>query len=426
MTSQNARPSLPAPKARPAGAPTALDGIRVLDFTRLIAGPYCTMLLADLGADVIKVEHPVTGDDSRQLRPPELGGQSSMFLLMNRGKRSIALDLGLPQGRQVARDLARHADVVVENFSAGVMDRLGLSYEELSKDNPGLVYCAISAFGRTGAFATRPGYDPVAQAESGFLSLNGFPDQDPVRAGPPIIDVSTGMMACNAVLGAIVARQRLGVGQYVEAALFDDAVTMTAMYGMNYLMTGQEQVRVGNGAGAVVPVGLYQARDGAIYVTCANDRNFQRLAADVLQMPDLASAPEFVSNELRVRNRNHLDALLAEVFATRERAFWLERGRNAGVPIGMVRTVSEAFTSPEIMDRNLLSEVPHPIAGTVPNIAPPLRLAGTPLADPVAAPLLSQHTAAIMRQVLGCDAVRYQALAQAGAFGATPPAWDGA
>lgn len=423
MTDRSGRPALPSPRPRPAGAPTALGGIRVLDFTRLIAGPYCTMLLSDLGAEVLKVEHPVTGDDSRQLRPPEVGGLSSMFVMMNRGKRSIALDLASPEGKALARELARKADVVVENFSAGVMDRLGLGYETLRADNPGLVYCAIGAFGREGAYADRPGYDPIAQSESGFLSLNGFPDGDPVRAGPPIVDISTGMMACNAVLGALVARGRTGEGQYVEAALFDDAVNLTGQYGMNFLMTGQDQPRWGNGAGAVVPVGLFHAADGPIYVTCANDRNYRRLATDVLGRPDLADSPDYATNELRVRNRKALDATLTAIFETQPREHWREKGRAAGVPIGNVRTVAEAFTSPEIADRGLLSTLPHPTAGTLPNIAPPFRLAGTPLADPVAAPALGAHTAEILREVLGCDAARYSELAATGIFGAAPPAY---
>jgi crotonobetainyl-CoA:carnitine CoA-transferase CaiB-like acyl-CoA transferase len=414
---QGIRPVLPEPERRPTGAPHALAGIRILDFTRMLAGPVGTMLLADLGADVIKVENPETGDDARGLKPPQLGGESAVFLWGNRNKRSIALDLRLPEGQQIARDLAKQADVVVENFSGGVMDRFGLSYADLSKDNPRLIFCAISAFGRGGRFATRPGYDPIVQAESGFLSLNGLPDHEPVRAGASIMDISCGMMVCNTVLAALLARAHHGIGQYTEVSLFDDAIMMTGQYGMNYLMTGEDQMRFGNGSKTAEPVGLFDAADGPIYVTCANNRNFERLAVSVLALPELATDARFTTNALRVRHSAELRACIAGYFREQPRKHWVDKGNETGVPIGYVRSIAEAFNSDEVKEQKLLSQLPHPTASTIPNIAPPFRFFGTPLADPVAAPLLGAHTDQVLADLLGYDADRLAGLAQAGVFG---------
>ncbi|MGD9878896.1 MAG: CaiB/BaiF CoA transferase family protein [Reyranella sp.] len=411
------RPQLLPPAPRPRQAKKALEGVRVVDFTRLLAGPYATLLLADLGADVIKIEKPGTGDDGRGLKPPDLSGESSLYLWANRNKRSIALDLQSPVGCEVAQELAATADVVVENFSAGVMDRLGLSYETLSGRNPRLIYCAVSAFGRTGEFASRPGYDPVAQAESGFMSLNGFPDQEPLRTGSSIIDISTGMMASNAILAAIVARERHGLGQYVETALFDTAIALTGQYGMNYLVTGEDQVRFGNGSKTAEPVGVFDCADGPVYLACANDRNWQRLALEVLGEPELAADPDYATNATRMANAATLKARLRKAFGAVPREVALEQAQRWGVPLGLVRTIEQAFTCREMAARQIVSAIPHPTAGEVPNIAAPLRLAGTPLADPVAAPLLGQHTSAVLREVLGYDEVRVAELRSAGAFG---------
>ncbi len=225
------------------GAPVALDGLKVVDFTRVVAGPACTQTLADFGAEVIKIENPDGGDDTRSYDNADLAGESAAFVSLNRNKRSIALDLSKPKACDVARELIDRADVVVENFSAGVMRRFGLDYASVAAANPRLVYCSISAYGREGPFAARSGFDPITQAESGFMSLNGFPDGPPVRAGPPVIDIATGMSACNAILLALLARDRLGRGQHVEVALFDIAVAMTGFYGMAYLMNGVNQSR---------------------------------------------------------------------------------------------------------------------------------------------------------------------------------------
>src|SRR3954465_388208 len=281
------RPSLPARAPRKKDAPTALDGLLVVDFTRVVAGPACTQTLGDFGAEVIKIENPDGGDDTRSYQNGEVAGESCAFVSLNRNKRDIALDLTQPQAREVALQLIARADVVVENFSSGVMKNYGLDYASVEPTNPRLIYCSISAYGRQGPFATRPGFDPITQAESGFMSLNGFPDGPPVRTGPPIVDMATGMSACNAILLALLARERLGRGQHVEVALFDMAMAMTGFYGMAYLMNGLNPGRFGNSPNGSPSVGLYEASDGPLYMACANDRLYRRLVTEVLERPDL-------------------------------------------------------------------------------------------------------------------------------------------
>src|SRR6201996_7888994 len=278
---------LPDRTPRAKGAPTALDGLLVVDFTRVVAGPACTQTLADFGAQVIKIENPEGGDDSRAYEHAEIGGESAAFLSLNRNKRDIALDLTVPAAREVARDLISKADVVVENFSASVMEKFGLDYPSVAPGNPRLVYCSISAYGRKGPFASRPGFDPITQAESGFMSLNGFADGPAVRTGPPIVDMATGMSACNAILLALLARDRLGRGQHVEVALFDVAMGMTGFYGMAYLMSGNNPGRFGNSPNGSPSVGVYHGADGPFYIACANDRLYKRLGVDVLARPHL-------------------------------------------------------------------------------------------------------------------------------------------
>ncbi|MBM3560879.1 MAG: CoA transferase [Alphaproteobacteria bacterium] len=412
------RPSLPPHRPRPAGAPKVLDGIRVIDFTRVIAGPYCCQTLGDLGAEVIKIENPKGGDDTRGFPYAELNGESAPFLSLNRNKRSVALDMAVPAAREVARALIDTADVVVENFSTGVMDKFGLGYDAVAKTNPRLVYCSVSAYGRSGPFARHSGYDPITQAESGFMSMNGWPDQPPVRTGVPVIDMSTGMLATNAVLAALFARERLGKGQRVELALFDAAVTMTGFYGHNYLVSGQNQTRFGDAPGGSPSVGMFQASDGPFYVACGNDRLFRRLLTEVVERPDVAADPEFATTRDRVRNRVKLRGILDAAFATKPREHWVTKLKAANAPGGPLRTIEEAFNAPEVRERNLVSGIPHPKGDPAPNLASPLRFDLTPVVDPVAAPLLGQHTETVLREVLRYDEARLKALAAEGAFGA--------
>jgi crotonobetainyl-CoA:carnitine CoA-transferase CaiB-like acyl-CoA transferase len=410
------RPHLPGRLPREQAAPTALDGLLVIDFTRVVAGPACTQTLADFGATVIKVENPEGGDDTRHYEHAELAGESAAYISLNRNKRGIVLDLAKPQGCQVARELIARADVVVENFSSSVMKKYALDYASVAASNPRLVYCSISAYGRQGPFASRPGFDPITQAESGFMSLNGFPDGPPVRTGPPAVDMLTGMSACNAILLALLARDRLGRGQHVEVALFDIALAMTQFYGMAYLMSGVNPSRQGNSPNGSPSVGVYHGSDGPFYIACANDRLYRRLVVDVLGRPDLVSG-EFADRRSRTANREKLRSILTEVFAQDTRENWVAKMKAANIPVGHLRTVEEAFNSPEARGRHRICEISHPKAGTVPNIESPLNLALTPVIEPVAAPLLGQHTREVLREFLGYDERRIASLAEAGAFG---------
>ena len=409
-------PAMPPPPAKAGLKRSALEGLRVVDFSHFIAGPICTMILADLGADVIKIENAVVNGDALRTFQPQLKGESAAFLWANRNKRSVALDLTNAAARDIARDLIVTADVVVENVSGTVMERFGLDYASVSPTNPRLVYCSISAYGRTGPLADRTGFDPVVQAESGFMALNGDPEGDPQRTGPAVMDMSTGMMASNAVLAALMAREQTGIGQQVEVALFDVATTMLGFHAMNYLVSQRVPPRFGNNSRDTAPMGVFKAADGPIYLAVANDRLFQRLAANVLDRPDLAEQAEFRTNRDRTSNREQLFGVLNGIFATRGRDHWLRKMRTAGVPAGAVRELPDAMASEEIAARGSITRIPHPKLGSVPNIASPLRLEGTPTVAPIAAPLLGQHTAEVLAE-LGYTRERISGLDQAGALG---------
>jgi crotonobetainyl-CoA:carnitine CoA-transferase CaiB-like acyl-CoA transferase len=413
----SAGPELPDRVPRDRAAPKALDGLLVVDFTRVVAGPACTQTLADFGAEVIKIENPDGGDDTRAYEHAERGGESAAYLSLNRNKRGIALDLAVPAGRDVARELISRADVVVENFSASVMGKFGLDYASVALANPRLIYCSISAYGRKGPFASRPGFDPITQAESGFMSLNGFPDGPPVRTGPPIVDMATGMSACNAILLALIARDKLGRGQQVEVALFDMAMAMTGFYGMAYLISGANPGRFGNSPNGSPSVGVYEASDGPLYIACANDRLYRRLVIDVFGRPELIEDPRFANRKARSANKEKLRAIIAEVFAGDSLENWMAKMKKQNIPVGYLRSVEQGFNAPEARDRHRLNRIPHPTAGSIPNIEPPIGMELTPPVDPVAAPLLGEHTKEVLREILHYDDRRITALAGAGAFG---------
>lgn len=409
---------LSAARSRPAGAPLALAGIRVADFSHFLAGPVCTMILGDLGAEIVKIEKIRGGDDFRRLGPAVSAEAGAPFIWGNRNKHSIALDLKQPDGLRVARDIVRHSDILVENFSTGVMEKFGLGYEAMAAINPKLIYCSISAYGREGPLKDRLGFDPVAQAESGYMSMNGHPEEPGMRSGPSIVDMSTGMMACNAVLAALFARERLGVGQFIDCALFDQAVTMTGFHAMNYLVSGKVPPRFGNDSRDTVPTAAFQASDGPLYITCSNDRTYERLVRQAMQRPDLADDPDFATNAARVRNRARLLTVLAEIFATDTREAWARRLRAAGVPGAPINDLAEAFGSEEMRTRGLVSWLSHASGTLVPNIALAFQLSHTPLTDPVAAPALGQHSLSVLRDVLGYGAADIEFLLERGVVSA--------
>lgn len=413
----NALPEQPVPPAR---TPQALQGIRVVDFTHFVAGPLATMTLADFGADVIKIEAPVKGEDFRYYPPmdPELPAQGAPYIWTNRNKRSIGVDLKSEAGREVVRALIETADVLVENFSTGVMERFGFDYERCARLNPKLVYCSVSAYGRTGPHADRLGFDPIAQAESGFISMNGYADRQGVRSGAAVMDVATAMSATNAILLALMARTRDGQGQFVEVALFDTAVLMTGFGAMQHLTTGYEPQRNGNTSPDTCPSGVFQCQDMPFYINCGNDGIFVRLFEQVLERPDIAHDPVLSKRANRLQQRDYLFDIMQAEFGKHPWRHWQPRLRAAGVPSGEVRTLAQALASEEARDRQLVTRIPHPVKGWVPNVATPLRLSRTPAVVERAAPAVGADTEAVLADALGLDEERIEALRAAGAFGA--------
>ncbi|RBI71933.1 CoA transferase [Roseovarius sp. TE539] len=419
MPEQPPYKSFPFHTPRPSGAPLALAGLRILDFTRYLAGPWCTQTLADMGAEVIKIEAVGTGDETRSFQPPDVDGEAPYFIGLNRNKKSLCLNLASQGGVSVVMDLVAAADVIVENFSPGVMSRLGLDYDSLKAVRPDLIYCAITAYGSDSSYAGQPGFDSVFQAESGFASLTGEPDRLPMRTGSPVVDIATSMNATSAVLGALVARERLGVGQYVEVSMFDTAVTLLGYQPMNYLASGEDPVRQGNTAPVATPIGMFEtAEGGAIYVSCGSQRSWVALAEHVLDRPDLVEHPDYADNRARNRNRDALMGLIAEIFLSRPRDHWLRKAFEGRVPIGAVRTVGEALDAPLARERSLVTRIARDEGGEVPNIASPFRFSETPVAEPVPAPRLNADAETVLKGMLGYDAARLDALSESGAFDA--------
>ncbi len=403
--------------------PTALAGVRVVDFTHFVAGPYATMMLADFGAEVIKIEKPGSGDSFRKYPPVDRRAPDSgaPFLFCNRNKRSVVLDMKNSTGLRLAKELVRRADVLVENFSTGVMSDYGLDYDACKELNPRLIYCSIPAYARDGSHAARAGFDAVAQAESGYIESNGYDDRPGTRSFSPIMDISTGLVACTTILAALNARRDSGVGQYCEVALFDASLTMLGYAPMQYLLTGIEPKRNGNASPDTSPSSVFSCSDASFYLNGGTDPIFRRLAIDVLESPSLLEDPRFSDLPGRIANREALTDLLQHEFAKHPWRYWHARFERASVPCGKVKTMPEALAGPEVLGRGSICRIPHPELDWIPDIRPAARMSGTPVADAVAAPTLGQHTKAVMREVFEASADELAALAAAGAFGAKPP-----
>lgn len=391
-----------------------LAGVRVLDLSRVLAGPWCTQTLADLGADVWKIEAPGQGDDTRGWTPPDVDGESTYFMCTNRSKRSLAIDLRHPEGRALARRLALQADVLVENYRLGALARFGLDYDTLSQAHPGLIYCSISGYGRTGPRAAEPGYDFVIQAESGLMSITGEPEGAPMKLGVAITDLVTGMNATQAVLAALLARQKTGKGQLIDLALLDSAVNVLANVGAGYLAAGQVPQRLGNGHPTVVPYQIFATADGAFALGVGNDAQFAALCA-ALGRPEWVEDERYRKNRSRALNRGSLVPALQQIFMTQSSEHWLARIRAAGIPAGPVRTVPQALDAPEIAARGLLADTPDARHGSLRLMRSPLHLRGTPPREPAAPPRLGEHTDEVLAQALGASAADIQAWRHAGA-----------
>ncbi len=368
----------------------ALSDVVVVDLSRVLAGPYATMMLGDLGATVIKIEQPGKGDDTRQFGPPSIGGESAYYLGLNRNKQSITLDYTTPQGREKLLGLLANATVLVENFRPGTLARYGLDYISLHETHPGLIYCSISGYGQTGPDAGRPGYDFIAQAESGIMAVTGEVEGQPLRVGVPVGDVSAGMFGAMSILAALYYRARTGRGQHIDISLLETTMSMLSNVSSNYLISGQESQRYGNAHPNIVPYQAFQTSDGYIAVGCGNDRLYQALCR-LLGREGLATDARFATNPLRVANRGELIPVLQEAFLQRTTGEWLPRLSEAGIPSGAINRVSQAFNSPQIQARGLVWECEHPTAGPIKLVGSPMRFSETPTRLYKAPPLLGEQ-----------------------------------
>ena len=398
--------------------PLPLSGVRVLDLSRVLAGPLCGMVLGDLGADVIKVEHPLRGDDTRDWGTRIGKTETAYFNSMNRNKRSVALDLQTAAGQALARELALKCDVVIQNFKFGGIEKMGLGYEQLKVLKPGIIYCSISGYDRTGPEAARPGYDLVVQGEAGLMAMNGEAGQAPLKFGVAAVDLFTGMYAAQGVLASLYDRERTGNGRHVEMALFDCGLMITAYYGMEALLAGEDPPKYGNAHPSIIPYGVFEAADGPLVITVGNNAQFQRFCIEVIERPDLAQDERYRTNPLRGANRELLVPELDREIARRPRKDLLQRLAAAGIPCGEVLGLHEALTSERTTRGGLVTTHAHPqtASGTVPVLSPPYRFDGMRAPVRCAPPQLGKDTAQVLQDLLGLSA---QELARLKAGGVT-------
>ena len=402
-----------------------LSHIRVLDLSRVLAGPWAGQNLADLGAEVIKVERPKSGDDSRAYGPPWVKDRdgnntkdSAYFTCANRGKKSITVNIASERGQALVRELAKQCDVLLENYKFGDLARYGLGYEDLRKLNPRLIYCSVTGFGQTGPQREHPGFDFMIQGMGGMMSVTGEPDGapggGPQRAGVPVADIITGMYASIAICAAIAHRAETGVGQHLDLALLDSQIALLSYQNTNFFATGVPPKRIGNLHPNIVPYQPFRTRDGDVIVACGNDNLYRKLC-DAAGCPELASDARFANNGKRVENRVELTRLLQEIFSRRTTKEWVEVLEAAGVPNGPINNVAQVYEEPQVKARGIRVELDHPAAGKLPTVASPMRFSATPVEYKLAPPTLGQHTDEILRGVLGMGEAEIAALRADGA-----------
>lgn len=391
----------------------SLDGVVVLDLTRVLAGPLCTMMLGDLGAEIIKVERPGRGDDTRSWGPPFQGTESAYYLGVNRNKRSLGLDLSSEAGLEVLRALVKEVDVVIDNFKIGTLERWGLDDDWFASQAPDVVRCTISGYGSSGPKAGAPGYDFILQAETGLMSITGEPDGPSMKLGVAIVDICTGMLATISVLSALRARDATGLGQRTEVTLHDTGLLMLANVASNHLISGDDAGRYGNGHPNIVPYRTFEAADGEIAISVGNDDQFDRLAG-LLGHPEWGSDPRFGRNRDRVEHRELVDSMIQDVVQDRTRSEWIELLDEAGIPSGPINTVAEALDSPQTRGRGMVTEIEHPVVGMMKMLGIPIRQEGTPGTIRRHPPMLGEHTDEILGEYLAMPTAEIERLRSAG------------
>ena len=402
----------------------ALNHLRVLDLSRVLAGPWCGQNLADLGADVIKVERPITGDDTRQWGPPFLKNsegqettESAFYLAINRNKRSITVDISKPEGQEIIKKLVLESDIVIENYKVGQLKKYGLDYESLKALKNDLIYCSITGFGQTGPYAHRPGYDYIVQGMGGFMSVTGekedLPGGGPQKAGVAIADIFTGMYATSAILAAVVHRDQTGIGQYIDLSLLDVQIATMCNVASNYLTSGVSPKSWGNASANIVPYQTFRASDGWIIVAAGNDSQFRHFVESGHE-PQLADDPRFSTNPERVRHRSELDPLLQKMVLKKTKKEWIELLDTANVPCGPINNFKEVFENEQVIAREIKMEMPHPTAGKVNLVRSPMRLSETPVVENRPPPLLGEHTQEILQEKLGLTELQIKSLKDQG------------
>ena len=374
-----------------------LQDIKVIDFSQILAGPFCTMLLADMGADVVKIEKPNGGDDTRRYGPPFIEGESAAFLTLNRNKRSIVLDLKSEQGIAIVRRMLEDADVMIHNFRPGVVDRMGLAYEDVSALNPAIVYCTVSGFGTTGPYSSRAGFDLVAQGMSGLMSINGFPGAPPAKVGVPMADLNTGMFCAYGILTAYINRLTTGQGQHVDASLIESGIAYTLYESATYFATGEVAGPLGSAHRMIAPYQAFATQDGYINIGAANQNNWERMCRAVGR-EDLLDDDRFASNPERMVSIDALTPIMEETFRTQTTAHWVEVLENAGVPCGPIYNIEQVYADPHVQSRDMSVELEHPKSGSIRNIGVPVKLSDTPGSVRTPAPLLGQHSDEVLAQ----------------------------